>query len=124
MSATTQQRLVHKTEFKQAEVEYQIKELSVDGGQVRLRTPIGKACEWRDYKGICLNTKVSAAFFQSNQNLIDWVNKQCLATPVTCLGDGHDGIWKIINSLGKIEDGKNRAMSRNFRLVSFKRKSL
>ncbi|TFI51136.1 hypothetical protein BLD44_027790 [Mastigocladus laminosus UU774] len=31
-----------------------------------------------------------------NEALIDWVNKQQLADPLTCLGDGHPGIWKII----------------------------
>ena len=28
--------------------------------------------------------------------LISWVNSQELAPIVTCLGDGHDGVWNII----------------------------
>jgi hypothetical protein len=31
-----------------------------------------------------------------NEVLIDWVNHQKLAKPLTCLGDGHPGIWKIV----------------------------
>jgi hypothetical protein len=92
----TQQRLVQRTEFNQADVNDEIKKISVDGGKVRLRTELGKPCIWRDYKGICVNPKIPAAWFQENQTLIDWVNEHCLAETVTCLGDGHDGIWKII----------------------------
>lgn len=33
---------------------------------------------------------------QNNQHLIDWVNAQPIAVPLTCLGDGHDGVWNII----------------------------
>ena len=82
-----------------AKVENEIKELSVDGGKIRLRTPLGEACMWRDYQGICINKKVAVAFFQEIRALIDWVNKQNLATTVTCLGDGHEGIWKIITHI-------------------------
>lgn len=103
VSPKTQQRLVHRTEFDMAKVENEIKELSVDGGKIRLRTPLGEAFMWRDYQGTCINKKVAVAFFQENQILIDWVNKQNLATRVTCLGDGHEGIWKIIASIGKKE---------------------
>jgi hypothetical protein len=30
------------------------------------------------------------------------VNKQPLATPITCIGDGHDGIWNIISKIGEL----------------------
>lgn len=46
---------------------------------------------------------MTAAWFQENENLINWVNEQPLAETVTCLGDGHDGIWKIIKKIGKTE---------------------
>lgn len=36
---------------------------------------------------------------------MNWVNEQPLASPVTCIGDGHDGIWKIIHQIG---DSKTR----------------
>ena len=31
------------------------------------------------------------------------MNENCLAETVTCLGDGHDGIWKIIKQIGNPE---------------------
>lgn len=34
-------------------------------------------------------------------NLIEWVNQQELSTLVTCLGDGHDGIWNLFSGSGK-----------------------
>lgn len=36
------------------------------------------------------------AWFAENEELINWVNQQKLSEPLTCLGDGHSGIWKII----------------------------
>ena len=35
--------------------------------------------------------------FQDNEVVIDWVNEQPLACTITCIGDGHDGIWKREN---------------------------
>jgi ABC-type bacteriocin/lantibiotic exporter with double-glycine peptidase domain len=32
---------------------------------------------------------------EDNSALLEWVNNQPLDSPVTCLGDGHDGVWKI-----------------------------
>ncbi len=29
--------------------------------------------------------------------MVDWVKSQSLALIVTCLGDGHDGIWNIVH---------------------------
>ena len=37
-----------------------------------------------------------AASFQENNLVIDWVNNQALAEILTCIGDGHDGIWNIV----------------------------
>ena len=92
--------MVHRTEFKNTKVDEEIKELSVDGGKVKLRTPLGEACQWRDYQGISLNKEVKLAVFQDNQSLIDWVNQQPLGSKIACLGDGHDGIWNIIKEIG------------------------
>lgn len=39
------------------------------------------------------------AFFQENEKLVEWVNQQPLATPLTCLGDGHDGIWNLFEDI-------------------------
>ena len=33
-----------------------------------------------------------------NESLIYWVNQQPLSDPLTCLGDGHPGIWKIVKN--------------------------
>lgn len=43
-----------------------------------------------------MHNQVCAAFFQENQQLLEWVNHQPLSDPVTCLGDGHPGVWNLI----------------------------
>jgi hypothetical protein len=97
---STQQRLVHRQTFELPQAISAVTEMSVDGGKVRLRTPTGKPCEWRDYKAVNLHEQSVGAFFQTNSNLVNWVNAQSLATPLTCLGDGHDGIWNLYNQIG------------------------
>ena len=76
VSAKTQQRLVHRRKFPLPQSQQEIQELSVDGGKIRLRTPLGEPCIWRDYKGIRIHEQVTEAFFQDNQALINWVNEQ------------------------------------------------
>jgi hypothetical protein len=104
--AKTQQRLVHRQSFTLPTVAQPIDELCVDGGKVRLRTPLGETCTWRDYKVIETDQGM-VANLHHNAQLVDWVNAQPLAQPVTCLGDGHDGVWNIISqiatSLGRRE---------------------
>jgi hypothetical protein len=51
-----------------------------------------------------------AATFQSNENLIEWINSQPTAPIVTCLADGHDGVWNIIKEL--IPVGERREVQR------------
>lgn len=96
--AKTQQRLVHGQTFALPSIEQPIAELCVDGGKVRLRTPLGEASAWRDYKAIETDQGM-VANFHNNAQLIEWVNEQPLAQPMTCLGDGHDGVWKIISQI-------------------------
>ncbi len=92
-----QQRLVHRQNFEFPEAQSTVEELSVDGGNIRIRTPIGKPCDWKGYKAVRLhNLQAMAASFQENNLVIDWVNNQPLASILTCIGDGHDGIWNII----------------------------
>jgi len=43
-----------------------------------------------------------SAFLQENERLVKWVNEQPLATPLTCLGDGHDGIWNLFENIANI----------------------
>ncbi len=45
VSYSTQQRLVQRYEFTEVRVNQEVEELSVDGGKVRIRTPIGQGCE-------------------------------------------------------------------------------
>jgi hypothetical protein len=52
VSAKTQHRLVHRQSFDLPAVEQPIEELSVDGGKVKVRTPLGEKCEWKDDKAI------------------------------------------------------------------------
>ncbi len=93
--AKTQQRLVHAQTFALPTKQEAIAQLGVDGGKVRVRTPLGEDCLWRDYKTIATDHGL-VANFQNNAQLIEWVNAQPLANPLTCLGDGHDGVWNIV----------------------------
>lgn len=100
VSHSTQQRLVHRQTFELPKVGQAVDEISVDGGKVRLRTAKGEPSEWRDYKGVALHQNCVGAFFQDNASLVNWVNAQSWANPLTCLGDGHDGIWNIFEQIG------------------------
>lgn len=103
ISPSTQQRLVQRYEFTAVRVKQEIEELTVDGGKVRLRTPKGLGCEWRDYKAVNLDGQAVAAYFQDNKALLNWVNQQQLSEIVTCIGDGHDGIWNLIAGIATTE---------------------
>ena len=100
VSCSSQQRLVHRQNFELPTQEDTLEELSVDGGNIRVRTPEGEICAWLGYKAISLHHNGTVGtFFQDNQVVIDWVNHQPLANTLTCIGDGHDGIWNIIDQL-------------------------
>jgi len=103
VSRGSQHRFVHRQDFELPVVgdeKNQVEEMSIDGGKVRIRTPLGEICRWQDYKAVNLHEHCVGAFFQSNATLIEWVNQQKLLTPVTCLGDGHDGIWNVFSGIG------------------------
>lgn len=93
---STQQRLVHRQEFADFQGTAAVTTLSIDGGKARLRTDPGAASEWRDYKAVTLHNQGCAAFFQDSENLVALVNQQPLSKPITCLGDGHAGVWKVM----------------------------
>jgi len=57
---------------------------------------------WQEYR-VRLHD-LEAIYFQDNDALIEWVNHQPLASPITCLGDGHDGVWNI----NEIANGERR----------------
>lgn len=100
--AKTQQRLVHHQRFPQPSAPEALNELSVDGGKVRIRTPLGEPCQWKDYKAMA-TVAGSLAAYRDNAVLIDWTHQQPLAATLTCLGDGHDGIWNIVEKIGTPE---------------------
>jgi hypothetical protein len=101
VSSSTQQRLVQRRNWSAPQVEDPITEMSLDGGMVRLRTPLGEACEWREYKAVSLHGQGAAAFFKDQQSLLRWLNAQPLAPLVACLGDGHDGVWNLFAQVGE-----------------------
>lgn len=110
---------MHRQNFELPISKQTIEELSVDGesshtcgyaaewtgeprrgGNIRVRTPKGEISAWLGYKVISLHhNETVGTSFQDNQVLINWVNEQPLANTVTCIGDGHDGIWNIIDQL-------------------------
>ncbi len=99
ISASTQQRLVQRQAFEAVVVTEQVKAISLDGGKVRLRTPTGQESVWNDYKAVAVEGHVNA-YFKQNQTLVTWVNAQPLAASVSCLGDGHEGIWNLFAQIG------------------------
>lgn len=101
VSSSTQQRLVQRQNWSAIEVEQPIVEMSLDGGMIRLRTPLGEACQWREYKAVSLHGQGAAAFFKDNEQLLDWLHAQPLAPIVACLGDGHDGVWSLFAQVGQ-----------------------
>jgi hypothetical protein len=106
VSHGSHQRLVHRQNFelpKAGEEENKVEEISIDGGKVRIRTLLGEICRWQDYKAVNLHQHCVEAFFHTNETLMEWVNGQKLSTPITCLGDGHDGIWNLFSGIGKPE---------------------
>lgn len=104
ISRGSQHRLVHRQRFNLPAVEDAVEELSIDGGKVRLRTPKGEQCRWQDYKAVNLHTHCCEAFLQDNETLVAWVNEQPRATPVICLGDGHDGIWNLFEAIATADE--------------------
>jgi hypothetical protein len=100
---STQHRLVNNYHLPEPEIKKRAESLSVDGGTVRLRTALGQKSEWKNYKAIKIHGRAGIAFFQDNQGLLKWVNRQPLSSSVNCLGDGHDGVWNIMAKIGTIE---------------------
>ena len=96
---TTLHRLVQRTEFSMTDAKGAVTEVSVDGGKVRLRDYEANSSQWLEYKAVRLQGIYYNAAFKANDFLSDWVNSQKLVKPLVCLGDGHDGVWKLINDL-------------------------
>jgi hypothetical protein len=112
---TTLHRLVENQQLVEPRAECPIKETSVDGGKVRVRGAKGEGCHWLDYKAVRLHDSFYAGYFQENEVLIDYVNRQPLNSLLTCLGDGHDGIWNLIGKFNP--DGNRREILDWFHLL-------
>lgn len=116
ISKSAQQRLIYRQEFELPQTGAIVSELSVDGGNVRVRTPKGEPSSWKGYKAIVLHEQEAiAASFQENDVIINWVNSQKLSPIVTCLGDGHDGVWNIVKEI--VIAGKKREILDWFHLM-------
>lgn len=99
VSHSTQHRLINRYQLPEPKITKRVDSLSVDGGTIRLRTPLGQKSEWKNYKAVKIHEQVGMAFFQRNQDLLQWVNHQPLSRNINCLGDGHDGVWNIIEQI-------------------------
>ena len=93
---STQQRLVHRTDYSGETVTATVNTLSLDGGKARIRTPAKGPSIWLDDKAVSLPGIRCDAWFQENEALLESVNSQPLAAVVSGKGDGHPGVWKIV----------------------------
>lgn len=96
--------MVQSKDWEAPELTDPIEEMSLDGGMVRLRTPLGCPCEWKEYKALNVHERVKIAYFKDNEGLLSWVKAQPLAAPFACLGDGHDGVWNIFAQIGTAQE--------------------
>jgi len=100
VSAKTQQRLVQRQSFATPPWEEEVEEVSIDGGTVRLIVEPGEEPQWKQYKAVHLAPmKVHGAWLDDNPALLEWLNEQSFSAVVSCLGDGHDGIWNLFNQM-------------------------
>lgn len=97
VSAKTQQRLVHRQTFDSPKAEQPVEELSVDGGaHSHPHSPWGKIAPGKNTRRCISRMQRLGRSSKIMSPCQSWVNTQPLASPVTCLGDGHDGVWNII----------------------------
>ena len=101
VSARTQQRLVQRHPFASPTVKDPIKQFSLDGAMIRLRTPQGERSEWKEYKALNLmESHQGMAWFKAPDALLQWANSLPLSNMIWCLGDGHDGVWSLYAHIG------------------------
>jgi hypothetical protein len=104
VSAKTQQRLVQRQTFEPPQVGESVAETSIDGGNVRLVVEPGHPPQWKQYKAVRLAPmQIHAAWLEENAALLKWLNAQPLVPLLTCLGDGHDGIWNLFEQVAEVE---------------------
>lgn len=98
---STLHRLVERVELPLAQAQVVSEGVSIDGGKICLRGESQEGGQWRDYKLVSLHDQICEAFFQDSQALLDWGAAQPLSPILTCLGDGHEGIWNLIKKFGQ-----------------------
>ena len=99
ISHSTHQRLVHRQNFDGIISTTPVEVICIYGGKARIRTPSGEPCTFNDYKAVVLEGQGINAYFKQNDALTDWVKKQPMTKPVSCIGDGHDGIWNLFRDI-------------------------
>ena len=101
---STHHRRVKKADLSMPNVKQKLTEVCLDGGMVRLRSEKkGQPAYWKEYKTGRLQGIYYGAFFQNNLSLTDWINSQNIGRTLYCLGDGHDGIWKLFKNIADSE---------------------
>ena len=98
---STHHRKVNKIESILPNVKQKLSQVAIDGGNIRLRNEDGGGSYWKEYKVARLQGIYYGAFYEDNQSLIDWINSQKLTNPLSCCGDGHDGIWNIYEEIAE-----------------------
>lgn len=94
---STLHRLVQRTELPLAQTEKgSISGVSIDGGKICLRGKKSQGGQWRDYKLVSCHDNICEAFFQDSEGLKQWSNTLPLAPVVNFLGDGHPGVWNLV----------------------------
>jgi hypothetical protein len=93
-------RLVQKTVLPASQTEKTVAAASFDGGKIRVQSQDSRVGQWQDYKAVSLQDSNCEAFFQMPEALQQWGEEQLLSPIFTCLGDGHDGVWKIASTFG------------------------
>lgn len=85
------------------ETKQAISEVSIDGGIVRLRGSKGEKSYWRDYKAVREhNASITAVFSVTTNRQQIRLIVSGLSTRLTCLGDGHDGVWNLFKEIGTV----------------------
>lgn len=82
LSHSTPQRLVQRQTECPPEAKQVVTEISVDGGNVRLRHPEkGEPSYWKEYKSARVENLYYGAAFQANDWLQDWLNSRARDVP-------------------------------------------
>ena len=66
-------------------------------------------------QAVCVHKQTRVAWFQENETVVEWVNSQPLEQLLTCIGDGHSGIWKLMRQFNP--QGETREILDWFHLI-------